>query len=363
VLGVPTFGLALAITVVTAYLPLIARRFTQSTAVVGLVIATEGLTALWLPLLAGTFSDQLRTRYGGRLPFVLGGTPPLVVSLALLGFADSMAAVVLLVICFFVGYFLVYEPYRALYPDLVADQAAGRSQAVQALWRGAGTGSALVGGGLLFVLAGWAPFVASAFAYLLALALFLSAMAAHRRLPLPEQARDPRGKVGLARALAELRALIAEHPALRAYLAANALWELSPSALKTFVVLFLTSGLGWSVSSAALLIGAAAASILVASPVSGILADRWGRLPLLERTLWIYGSGLLVPMLTQSPAIVLPLLTVIAFGGAVVMTLPYALLLPLMPLRSHGALTGFYSLSRGIGTALGPVIAGAAIPV
>jgi MFS family permease len=43
------------------------------------------------------------------------------------------------------------------------------------------------------------------------------------------------------------------------------------------------------------------------------------------------------------------------------MTLPYAVLMPLMDDEEHGTLTGFYSLSRGVGTALGPLIAGAAI--
>ena len=45
------------------------------------------------------------------------------------------------------------------------------------------------------------------------------------------------------------------------------------------------------------------------------------------------------------------------------MTLPYALLQPLMRKGAHGTLTGFYSLSRGIGTALGPLFAGIAIEV
>jgi MFS family permease len=43
------------------------------------------------------------------------------------------------------------------------------------------------------------------------------------------------------------------------------------------------------------------------------------------------------------------------------MTLPYAMLIPLMPKREHGALTGFYSLSRGIGVMLGPLLAGVAV--
>jgi MFS family permease len=43
------------------------------------------------------------------------------------------------------------------------------------------------------------------------------------------------------------------------------------------------------------------------------------------------------------------------------MTMAYALLMPLMPEDEHGALTGFYSISRGLGIVLGPIIAGALI--
>lgn len=45
------------------------------------------------------------------------------------------------------------------------------------------------------------------------------------------------------------------------------------------------------------------------------------------------------------------------------MTLAYAILMPLMPEDEHGALTGFYSLSRGVGITLGPLIAGILISV
>lgn len=38
----PTFALALAITVVTSYAPLLARRETSSTTVIGVIIAAEG---------------------------------------------------------------------------------------------------------------------------------------------------------------------------------------------------------------------------------------------------------------------------------------------------------------------------------
>ena len=74
-LGVPTMALALAITMVTTYLPVVAKEFIGSTVVIGLIIGVEGLVALWLPLAIGAWSDRLRTGLGGRLPFLLCATP------------------------------------------------------------------------------------------------------------------------------------------------------------------------------------------------------------------------------------------------------------------------------------------------
>src|SRR5207244_6843520 len=85
----------------------------------------------------------------GRLPFLLAGSPVLIAGLVGMGFIGAIGGLAAAAVVFFVGYFLAYEPYRALYPDAVPDEDAGRAQGVQALWRGAGTGLALLGGGLL----------------------------------------------------------------------------------------------------------------------------------------------------------------------------------------------------------------------
>jgi hypothetical protein len=91
-----------------------------------LVIAAEGLVALVVPVLAGAWSDQLRTKIGGRLPFLAAGAPVVGVTIALLGFMQSLGLLALLVVVFFIAYYLAYEPYRALYPDLRSAEVAGR---------------------------------------------------------------------------------------------------------------------------------------------------------------------------------------------------------------------------------------------
>jgi MFS family permease len=358
ILGLPTFALALAITTVTTYLPVVASGFAASTVIIGVLIGGEGLLALGLPVVVGAWSDRLRTRIGGRLPFVLGATAPLVAALALTGFVTGIGTAALAAGAFFVAYYVAYEPYRALYPDVVDDEIAGRAQSTQALFRGAATCLALVAGGLLMSIATPVPFIAAAAVTALAMAGFAAALL---RRGIPDQDYDDPKPPG--ETLRALKDAVADEPALKAFLVANALWELSVAAMKTFIVLYITRGLGLSMQLASLAIGAGAIVILAASPVSGKLADRLGRARVMRVALWVYGLGLLVPVLTTTPALVAAAVPLVAFGGGVIMTLPYALLMPLMPDGHHGALSGFYSLSRGVGTALGPLLAGVAISV
>ena len=77
-LGLPTLTLALAITVVTTYVPKLASGYTGSTTVIGLIVGAEGFLALWVPLIAGPWSDRLDTRVGRRMPFMIVATPPMV---------------------------------------------------------------------------------------------------------------------------------------------------------------------------------------------------------------------------------------------------------------------------------------------
>ncbi|HEU4974835.1 MAG TPA: MFS transporter [Baekduia sp.] len=357
-LGVPSLALALATTVVTTYLPVHLQAGKASPTMIGLLIGTEGLMAMIVPLIAGTWSDRLRTPLGGRLPFLIAALPPLVLALVLLGLVSGLGLAAALLFLFFAAYFTAYEPYRALYPDLVDDDIAGRAQSSQAIARGLGTFFALVGGGLLIALADPAPFIAAAVVSGGGLVAFVVVVA---RRGADQQDTPPEG--GVRAAAEHLVGMLRQRRELRLYLYANALWELALGALKTFVVLYLTIGLGYALSTSSLIIGGVAVFLLAASPISGKLGDRYGRMVVLQWSLVVYGLGLLVPLLITQKAIVAVAVPFIALGGGVVMTLPYAVLIPLMEDEEHGALTGFYSLSRGVGTALGPLLAGAAIGV
>jgi MFS family permease len=357
ILALPTFACALANTTVGTYLSEVARRYTQQTVLIGAIVGVEGVMALWVPLISGAWSDKLRTPIGGRLPFVIAGAIPAVACLALIGFVHSLSLVALVAAGFFACYFLAYEPYRAMYPDLLdEDQIAGRAQGTQAVARGVGTGCALLGGGLLLSIARPAPFVAAAVILLAATGAFVALIL--RRGGAEQHQSPSQSAIELARTLPRM---IVHDRALRAYLIANALWETALSALKAFVILYLTIGLRYRLTTSSLIVGCVAVVILVGAVVAGNAGDRYGRLRVARIAVLAYGLGYMVPIFTTSRVLIVAAIPFIAVGGGAVMTMAYAILMPLMPEDEHGALTAFYSLSRGLGTIAGPIVAGTAI--
>ena len=356
-LAVPTLGFALAATTVGTYLPVLVADSAGSPTAIAALIAVEGVLALFLPVLVGARSDRLVTPIGGRLPFVLAGAPVMALALVLLGVQHAPQPALAIVIVLFAAYFTAYEPYRTLYPDLVPERDAERSQSAQAVARGVGTALALVGGGLLLAIADPVPFAVAAGLLLVTTGTFAWTLL-RRDWPLQQEPGEAMRAPDAFRAVARL---LRTRPALRAFVAANALWEGALGAIRTFVVLWVTAGLGLSLVATAGVIGAAGVCILVGAALAAPLAETFGTRPVVRGTAIAYGLPMVVPLLSDDPALLVPMIPIISASAGVMMALPYAMLIPMMPRASHGLLTGVYSMSRGVGIVLGPLLAGAAI--
>jgi MFS family permease len=353
-LGLGAFGLAFSITTTAAYLPYSLHRFTSSGSLIGLVLGAEGIFAITLPVVIGSWSDTFHTPLGRRRPFMLAALWPMGFFLLLMPFMPNLWVTALVVFAFFCAYYVYEPPYRGLYPDLLPQSVYGRSQSIQHLLRGVALGGALVGGGFLLKLWMPLPFVLAAATTTLACGaaiLFVTEDGGHGRV-----------FEGVRAYVTRSWCILREEREVRRFLIANAAWEGTFAAARTFVVLYVTQGLHESKSISSALLGAVAAGYVIAALVAGRLGDRFGIARVIFFSSFVYGTGYLVAGLATKWhdwyfALVVP----VAVSGGVVMTLAWGLLFKLMPQQHRGAISGLATTTKGFGLLLGAPLAGIAI--
>jgi MFS family permease len=357
ILGLGAFGLAFSITTTAAYLPPLLERFTDSNTMIAAVLAAEGVFALTLPLVVGPWSDTFQTPLGRRRPFMLAALGPIGFCLAIVAFMPNIWTVTLIVLAFFFAYYVYEPPYRGLYPDVLHESLYGRSQGVQHVMRGIALGIALVGGGFLFKVWHPAPFLLAAVATTAACGVAI--LLVHEEPG--EGSRVFRGVRSYVRTSWQV---FRDVPEVRSFLLANAAWEGTFAAMRTFVVLYITKGLGQPLSTSSAVLATVAVGYVLAALGSGRLGDRFGLARVIFGASFVYGAGLLVAGLAQQwhswyYGLILP----VAVAGGTVMTLSWALLFKLMPAQHRGAIAGLATTTKGLGLLVGPLVAGAMIDV
>lgn len=355
-LGLGAFGLAWSITTVAAYLPPVLEKFTDSSTLIGLVLAAEGVFAFFVPLLVGPMSDATQMSLGRRRPFMVLALGPMAVSLALVAFMHSFIGTALALFAFFFAYYIYEPPYRGLYPDLLPHTYFGRAQGVQHLFRGAALGGGLVGGG--FLLHVWEPFP-----FVLAGGITLVACGAVVLLVREPPAGPPHYE-RLRTFLAAPWRVVRRDRTVRRFLIANTAWEATFAGMRTFVVLYILKGLDESLYVSSTVLGAVAFGYVISAAVATRFGDHWGLGNVILGASVVYGLGLLSAGFATNwhwwyYGLVFP----VAMAGGTVMTLSWGLLFKLIPATDRGTITGLATTTKGIGLIVGPLAAGAAIDI
>ncbi|HSR24844.1 MAG TPA: MFS transporter [Candidatus Eisenbacteria bacterium] len=354
ILGLGAFGLAFSISTTAAYLPPVLARFTESRTLIAAIVAAEGLFALSVPLVVGPWSDTFQTPMGRRRPFMLAALPAFGFCLALVAFMPNIWTTGLVVAAFYSAYYVYEPPYRGLYPDLLHESVFGRSQSVQHIMRGAAIGVALVGGG--FLLHYWRPGP-----FLLAAVVTTVACGAVVAL-VHEDGGHERVFKGVMAYVRMSWEIFRREPQVRMFLTANVAWEATFAAMRTWVVLYITQGLGQPIATSSAVLATVAVGYVLAAVAAGPLGDRFGLARTILFASCVYGGGLLVAGLAQEwhdwyYGLILP----VAVAGGTVMTLSWALLFKLMPAEHRGAISGIATTTKGWGLLIGPLVAGVLI--
>jgi MFS family permease len=166
--------------------------------------------------------------------------------------------------------------------------------------------------------------------------------------------------------LGELKTIWAstrKHPGIRRFMMASFLWESTLAGLRPFIMLYFTRALGATEQVAALLMLLVGVTYMVAALASGYLADKYGRILLMRVGLVIFFGGCVLGFFMRDIKWAFIFLPFFGLGGSIVLTLPYAILMRLMPKEHVGQFTGMFSMMRGLANIVAPVLAGAAVDI
>jgi MFS family permease len=347
-------GLAASIAVLSVFLPLILHKLTSSGTLIGFAVSGEGIFGLAISLLIGPISDRTHTPLGRRRPYILAGLAIAAVGLALTPFMHNYWAVVGLVFAFYIGYYLISTPYRALAPDVLPQNQYGRAMGYGQFFRGIGFVVGLgVGAGLFWW---WTPMPFIITAGVLLLTGFIT-------ISLVREPATVKSVLSLRQEFRELWRSWWGHSELRKCLAANFLFEFTLAGLRTFAVLFIMVGLGLPFYWAMIAVGIVTISNIVAAVIAGYAADHMGIRRVLYWSNLISGVAMIIPFFYTKLWLVFTVLPLFAFFGASTITLSFPLVMEIIPRGQRGAYSGLFELARGLGVVVGPIAVGAAIDI
>lgn len=354
ILGLGVMGLTTAATMLVFYLPVVLSRLTDSDLAIGFAVGVEGLIALTIPLIVGQASDQTWNRFGRRIPYLLAGAPLVIAGLVAASLVDSYWLIVGSVAAFFVGYYIYYTAYQALYPDTLPSDEYGRAWAVQSIFQGVAVGLALIGGGALigFTLKG--PFIGAAVFFLAITAVTVVLVREHKR-------KVARIHHHFYSAFGTFLGRLRADSNLRLFLAAHFCWEYALAAIRAFVILYLLSGLGVGDNMLVWILSLVVVTYLVAALVSGAIIDKFDPRNYTTWVVTVFAGIMLATGLSTNPQILSFLLPFGVFTGAATLMLSYPILLRVTPPARRGEYTGYYQANRGLALILGTTITGACI--
>jgi Na+/melibiose symporter-like transporter len=287
-LGFGFFGVSVIWGTYNAFVPVFLQdKFGLSAIWIGFFMTLDNIAALFIQPPVGAWSDNLRTRIGRRMPFILAGAP---ISAAAFGLIPIAAVLPLFVACtstLILSMALWRTPVVALMPDITPSRDRSKANGVINFMGGVGTIIALQTGGALYKISPAFPFwLASALVIVAALMVFFFI-----KEPLDYQ-NEPGQKA--PNLLASIAQVFAEEDksAVRLFVAIF-LWFIGYQAVETFFTLYAVNHLGLNAGDGATLLSVLPLFFVLAAIPSGLVAARIGR-----RIAISIGLGVLIVMLS-----------------------------------------------------------------
>ena len=294
VVGLGFFTTAITWSMFNIYVPVFLDNLIgyldNSKLIIGIIMVLDNIAAITLQPWIGKVSDNIWTKFGRRMPFILAGIPLAAVFFGLIPtFKDSLTLLIIIICGFNISMALYRAPVVALMPDLVAKEYRSRGNAVINLLGGVGS---LIG---LFVMAAIYKINPTLSFVIASIVMVLCLVVLYFNIREPKERHDvvTEEKVSLIDAIKNM--YIQKDKSLISILLAILFWFFAFNAIETWFSLYATNPhlLNMGEGDASMLLGVYSLTFIIFAIPAGLIAKKIGR----KKTMIIGLVGLITIMI------------------------------------------------------------------
>ena len=353
-------GITMSTTLIFAFATLYLHEYIKvSNFMVGVAASLSHVISVVLSPLAGTLSDNVRTPWGRRRPFILGGAIAAALFIAIMPHILNYWLFLVCVSLFFVFSVGYQIPFYALIPEMAGEGQRGVYSTFTGLLR-------LLGATLLLGVGGWFWARNPAFPfYLTALVIVLTAVITVVSVREDGGGRLPEeDKIGIFKNFRRyVRDLLAQKKIFM-FFGAQFCWWLGLGALMPFATIMLKELYHIDVSQLfdlgpIVIIGGV---LLVAAIIgAGVLGDKWGHRRVVMVGLVLLTVGSFIAFFVREMSLVYIAGLFVIVGVAPLFNEPFALLAELIPKGREGEFYGLDTISITLSQVPAALVGGAVI--
>lgn len=342
--------------------------------IVGILMALDNLIGVIIQPIMGTVSDNTRSKYGRRMPYIIIGIICSAIFFALIptGFLPTGSLPMLLIWMFFFGISMGFYRSQAvsLMPDFVKPQHRSKANAIINIMGGIGAivaytmgyASGVLGLQMIFIIASIIMVVA-----LVVLVLTVKEKDAYSYKLLLEteskegKLKEKKEKVGLIKSFKDI--LNEEDKSTLFILLAIFAWFIGYQGLEAFFSIYAATGpngiLNQTDAFAAFMFNFVAIPFILAALPLALLASRIGRKKCIQIGLIIMILSMLIGFLFQTLTVTMIILVLFGIGWAFVNVNSIVIVWELAPsIKKIGTYTGLYYFFSVLAAVIGPGIVG-----
>jgi maltose/moltooligosaccharide transporter len=390
-LGFGFLGVSILWSVYNSYVPVfLEQRFALSALAIGFIMTLDNIAALYIQPLIGVISDNTRTRFGRRMPYILVGAPIAAIGFVLIPMMFGLAGFIIAIGVTLLFMALWRTPVIALLGDLFPSEQRSKANGVINFMGGVGGILAYFGGGLLYGVNPGLPFWIGGALIVIAIAVFFWRIKEPMDIPAPT--REGYGQLnkvlpglallilaailwflGVPKVLAILTGLAGfavfliqqlqglprqNRTSLVLLLLAIFSWFVGFSAIEAFFTLYGRNVLGIRENLAAILFGISNVTFIIFAIPSGFIATRFGRRRTILTGLAIFSVLLAAGFFVPKVIFIGVMLGLGGMAWALVNVNSLPMVLDTAPQDRLGTSTGLYYLFSTLAAVAGPITNG-----